>query len=179
MTQGSTSSKGVSPVPPLKVIRELDQERWNLAAQAGKHQGAVTEPDASASSGPGEDEYRLLLRLPNGKQVEAHGSSGEIATRALRSQGVSTTLQARVLPPKPVKSVYYQGLLRYQVIVKFKEGSVVRLTFPAQRSSKPTLVLVTSLMDPESRKRMQRLNLTDASVQADLVQTTRSSLDPT
>ena len=158
----------VSPVPPLKVIRELDQERWNLAAQAGKHQGSVTEPDASASNGPGEQEYRLLLRLPNGTQVEARGSSGEIATRALRNQGVSTTLKVRVLPPKPVKTVYYQGLFRDRVIVKFKEGSVVRLTFPAQRSSKPTLALATSLMDPESRKRMQRLNLTDASVQADL-----------
>lgn len=46
----------VSPVPPLKIIRELDQERWNLAAQAGAHQESLTEPDASSSSGPGEDE---------------------------------------------------------------------------------------------------------------------------
>lgn len=81
---------------------------------------------------------------------------------------VSTTLKARVLPPKPAKSVFYRGLFRDRVIVKFQEGIAVRLTLPAQRSSKPTLALAPSLMDAEARKRMQRLNLTDARVQADL-----------
>ncbi len=172
----------VSPTPPLKLIREWDNQSLMLSAQVGAHHETLAAPKAVSIIGPGEDERHVVLLLPDGKTVDASGSHGGVTTRAANmaspgaiSQAPSnivtvplSNLKVRPLPQKPARSVYYKGLLRNRVVVKFKEGAAVRVAQPLQRSAKPSLALVPSLMDAESQKRMQHLNLTDAVVQTDL-----------
>jgi serine protease len=94
-------------------------------------------------------------------------STASVAPGSLGGVSVSQ-LKGRALPPRPAKAMFYDGLFRDRVIVKFKEGAPVRLGPLAAGSAKPSLSLATPLMDADARVRMQRLNLTEAAVQSDL-----------
>lgn len=170
----------VTAASPLKLVREGQSEPWSISARIGSHQEKLTNPTAHSFAGPNEDEHHLVLLLPDGKTVDATGSYSDVATRAFDaftpaaiSQALSRhassgqTLKARPLPQKTTKSLYYQGLFRDRVVVKFKEGAAVRIVTLGQ-SLKPDLSLAPALIDPELRGRMQRQNLTEALVQTDL-----------
>ena len=121
---------------------------------------------------------RAASPLPPALIEQARVTVPQVATLTIQSTasvipgspgGLSASqLKSRALPPRLAKAIFYDGLFRDRVIVKFKEGAPVRLGPPAVGNVKPSLSLATPLMDADARARMQRLNLNEAAVQSDL-----------
>ncbi len=80
----------------------------------------------------------------------------------------TATIKARVVEERPARATFYQGLFRDRIIVKFKEGAVVRLGQSASRDTKPSFRSMPPAQDAESKARMQRGNVTQSKVQTDL-----------
>lgn len=66
------------------------------------------------------------------------------------------------------KARYYKGLFRNRVIVKFKDGAPLRFTKSTRKTSKSSVNLPKSLLDPKTRSLMKKANLTEAKIQADI-----------
>ena len=153
----------VADKPPLRLRSEAGENTWSLGAKLTSHEEMLQRPTLASVAGP-KGAHHLLLLLPGGRAIDAAGTTGAVASRAVPAaldaqqitRGVVAArneevrlltrggLEPRSVPEKPETTTFEEGVFRNRVIVKFRDAAQIRVSQPEE--SQPRLALEGDLL---------------------------------
>jgi hypothetical protein len=185
----------VGEQPPLLVRGEFDDAPRRVAAQQGRHGERLEQPRAEWLIASPQEQHILLL-MPDGRTLDAAGFAGAVRQRAgepldperIRAllgqkQAAANVTTRSELVPRDVPEedaetpIYYEGLKKGLIVLKFKEGPAVSVSYAAD-GSPASLVLDTESMQADETALMTRGGLDEAAVKQDLAAANALLADP-